>query len=234
MDPVTNLHWTVAIFLIPNSVWCYHVRTTQLLSHLPYLDLSLTSLAHIRHVLQARSPALSDESGRGRAAVAAILQEADAGVELLFIERARHNDDPWSGHIAFPGGKVDDTDAGPRDAAERETREELGIALSPDGYLGQLNDVTGSTLPVCVSGFVCVVESPGPMILNDEVEKAFWVPLDHLTDPVRHQIREYRYRGVAQDHPTIDLLGRPPFLWGITYRFVRQFLALLDCDSDLP
>ena len=61
---------------------------------------------------------------------------------------------------------------------------------------------------------------------------AFQVP--GLTDPGRHQVRQYRYRGIAQDHPTIDLLGRPPFLWGITYRFVRQFLALLSCDSGLP
>ncbi|MBT3328232.1 MAG: CoA pyrophosphatase [Gemmatimonadales bacterium] len=223
----------MAIFLIPNSVWCYHVRTTQLPSHLPYLDLSLTCLSHIRHVLQARSPALPDESGRGHAAVAAILQEVEAGLELLFIERARHSDDPWSGHIAFPGGKVEAADTGPRDAAERETREELGLTLSPNRYLGQLDDVTGHTLPVCVSGFVYVVETPGPMVLNDEVEEAFWVPLDHLTDPARREIREYRYRGVAQDHPTIDLLGRPPYLWGITYRFVRQFLRLLNCDSGL-
>ena len=78
----------------------------------------MVSLTHIRRCLSARSPELADVSDRSHAAVAAIIREAGSATELLFIERASHNDDPWSGHIAFPGGKVDPEDRGPRDAAE--------------------------------------------------------------------------------------------------------------------
>ena len=62
-------------------------------------------------------PSTGDRKG---AAVAMILREAVEDVEMLFIERARHDSDPWSGHLAFPGGKVEEGEQ-PQEAAERET-----------------------------------------------------------------------------------------------------------------
>ncbi|NNL85157.1 MAG: NUDIX domain-containing protein, partial [Myxococcales bacterium] len=58
-----------------------------------------------------------------------IFRENSAHTEVLFIERARHPDDPWSGHMALPGGRLDPVDASLRAAAERETREEVGVEL---------------------------------------------------------------------------------------------------------
>ena len=77
-----------------------------------------------------------------RAAVAAVLREGKDGLELLFIHRAEHPRDPWSGQMAWPGGRVDDDDAGPLAAALRETREELAFDLEREAeLLGALSEV---------------------------------------------------------------------------------------------
>jgi len=86
------------------------------------------------------------------AAVALILLTGPAGLEMLFIERARHDDDPWSGNLGFPGGKVEETDDGERQAAERETREEIGLDLAFRPLPRQGSPT--SPAPICRSGFL--------------------------------------------------------------------------------
>ena len=54
---------------------------------------------------------LPDVEGQTRAAVAALLRPGEGGVEILFIHRAEDPRDPWSGHMAFPGGREDPGDA---------------------------------------------------------------------------------------------------------------------------
>ena len=74
------------------------------------------------------------EPARGFAAVAAVL---DRNLDLLLIRRAVHERDPWSGNMAFPGGRVEPEDDGPLAAALRETLEEVGLPLRRDALLGQ-------------------------------------------------------------------------------------------------
>src|SRR5512147_3188865 len=74
--------------------------------------------------------------GRTRAAVAMIMRELPGDLEILFIERATDARDPWSGHLAFPGGKVEQGEQA-RQAAERETLEEIGLVLESERYLGR-------------------------------------------------------------------------------------------------
>ena len=80
--------------------------------------------------LSARRPTEIRDEGARRAAVAMLLREAAEGPEVFFIERARHPGDPWSGHMAFPGGRVEVGDPDVRAAVERETLEEVGISLA--------------------------------------------------------------------------------------------------------
>ena len=89
------------------------------------------------------------EGRRGRAAVAMIVRVLPGDLEILFIERATDVRDPWSGHLAFPGGKVESGEQA-RQAAERETREEIGLALESERYLGRMSDIVGANLPVRV------------------------------------------------------------------------------------
>jgi len=158
-----------------------------------------------------------------------ILREAKSGLEMLFIERAAHEQDPWSGNLAFPGGKIEAADITLRQAAERETWEEIGLDLRDARYLGRLSDVSGATLPVRVSCFVYGVGETGPFNLNGEVRDAFWVPLAELLNAEQRVTATVRIGGRAQGHPAIRLSppGKP-LLWGLTYRLVEQFLELIE------
>ena len=186
----------------------------------------MTTIADIRRVLAAHRPRVL-APGRRRAAVALILDESPEGLALLFVERAEREGDPWSGHIAFPGGTIEPSDRGPRSAAERETREETGLDLNPGEYLGRLDDLAGAIFPVLVSAFVYSMENPGGFELNREIKEAFWIPLSHLTDPERHVHYRFYQGDTTRLLPAVDLLGPGrPLLWGITYRFAAQLLHL--------
>ncbi|MDA0748849.1 MAG: CoA pyrophosphatase [bacterium] len=189
----------------------------------------MPTLTEIRRTLATHTPRLITDPEKRHAAVALLLNEYQGKSRLLFIERAAHEGDPWSGHIAFPGGKIDPCDPEPRSAAERETLEELGLDLNQAEYLGRLDDVTGSTLPVLVSGFVYCINSSGPFTLNYEVRDTFWISLNALTDTSCHIQHKFHFSGTKRTLPAIDLFGPGhPVLWGLTYRFVSHFLDLLN------
>jgi 8-oxo-dGTP pyrophosphatase MutT (NUDIX family) len=175
---------------------------------------------------------LADEKLR-RAAVAMVLTEGKSGAEVLFIERARHPGDPWSGHMAFPGGRVDPGDATGRHAAERETLEEVGLSLAGAELLGRLDDKKGNprTSPeLVISAFVYHAPSPGELAINHEVQDAFWFPVEGLLDRARHV--QYTAHGEFE-FPGI-LVGEPDrhVVWGLTYSFLESFFSVV--GSPLP
>lgn len=171
---------------------------------------------------------------RTRASVAMILHQAANDVEILFIQRAAHDLDPWSGHIAFPGGKLEEGELECQ-AACRETHEEIGIDLEQGRYLGRLSDIIGANLPVRVSCCLFGVDRMNCRpVLNEEVRDLFWVTLSDLRDPGRHLQSGVAFDEKFFDVPAIRLpVDNKPLLWGITYRLVMQFLCLLkdDCAS---
>ena len=169
---------------------------------------------------------------RTRASVAMILHQAANDVEILFIQRATHDLDPWSGHIAFPGGKLEEGEQECQ-AALRETYEEIGIDLEQGRYLGRLSDIFGANLPVRVS---CCLFGVDRMrcrpVLNEEVRDLFWVTLSDLRDQERHLRSRVAFDEKRFEVPAIRLpVDNKPVLWGITYRLVIQFLHLLEDDS---
>jgi 8-oxo-dGTP pyrophosphatase MutT (NUDIX family) len=191
------------------------------------------TLEEVRRALARRPAATVDDPARSRAAVALILRGAESGAagvpEVLLIERARHPEDPWSGHMAFPGGRVDPSDPHPRAAAERETLEEVGLSLAGAETLGRLDDLegrhAGRPLPLVISGWVYHLKEPAPLAINHEVETALWVPLARLVDP-RSQVE---YPTPIGAYPGI-LVGDPErhVVWGLTYRFLELFFQRLD------
>lgn len=183
--------------------------------------------ASISALLKYPRPVLRDIPGHRRAAVAMLLHWQDAGLHMLFIERATHPGDPWSGNIAFPGGKVERDDADSRQAAERETMEELGIDLSRTFYLGRLSDFDGAHMPVLLSCFVYAVAGELPeLLINEEVKDAFWVSLDDIVDRQRQGMHTFTFAGDLFESPSITLpYPDKPVLWGLTYRLVQEFLS---------
>lgn len=182
--------------------------------------------------LSAFSPRVDAGPARMCASVALVLREVDADLDALFIRRAEHDEDPWSGHLAFPGGRLDASDASAQSTAERETLEELGVDLADPSQarcLGRLDDVLGRAESIRVSAYVYGVSGDPPLRPNHEVREAFWTPLKHCTDPVRQSEREFSYRDSSMALPTLRLLEDQdaPVLWGITYKFMDDFMSAI-------
>jgi 8-oxo-dGTP pyrophosphatase MutT (NUDIX family) len=194
--------------------------------------LGMPSLDRIRRALAEHAPRVLPVERRRQAAVAVVLRGDPEGPEVLFIERARHPADPWSGHMAFPGGRVDPGDAHARAAAERETLEEVGLPLADVEPIGRLDDLegyhAGRPAGLVISAWVYHVEKPAPLVTNHEVAEALWVPLRALLEPDRHIAFAYapaggrRYPGIVVGHPERHVV------WGLTYRFLDGFFQLLD------
>lgn len=166
--------------------------------------------------------------GRTRASVALIMREIPDDLEILFIERARDDRDPWSGHLAFPGGKVEQGEQA-RQAAERETKEEIGLDLGPELYIGRMSDIIGANLPVRVSCFAYgITTEVGAPVDSSEVRDVFWVRLSDLLKPESNLIASVGFAGTSLKVPAI-VMPQPgkPVLWGLTYRLVLQFMEII-------
>ena len=191
----------------------------------------MPSLVEIRRALAAHAPNELEPGASHQAAVALVLREGESAPEMLFIERAQREGDPWSGHMAFPGGRLDPEDAHTRGAAERETLEEVGLPLESAEPLGRLDDMQGhraSGQPgIVISAFVYHVVDPPELSPNHEVREAFWFPLDALLDPQRH-VEDIGKRYAGLRFPGI-LVGRPErhVVWGLTYRFLEHFFEIV-------
>jgi 8-oxo-dGTP pyrophosphatase MutT (NUDIX family) len=189
-------------------------------------------IVKLRAALESHSAlGAKKEEGVRRAAVALIIRAgADEAPELLFIRRAEYPGDPWSGQVAFPGGREEEADPTLLDTAIRETREETGIDLVRDGtVIGTLDDLRPQTvrLPaVIVRPYVVLLNRFEPLLLSDEVALAFWVPLEAFKDTPSWQDTDVLARGVQMNRRAFHHQGH--VIWGMTERILAQLLALLD------
>ena len=193
----------------------------------------MARIDEIRRALSVYQPTLSEREVERRASVALVLRELSAqGPELLFIERAEKHGDPWSGHMAFPGGRLERAGETPEQAAVRETLEEVGLALTAGERLGRLDDLegrhAGRPSGLVISAFVYHLDAPGELVpQQSEVREAFWVPVRSLVEPARQVRRAFRGTG-SFEFPGI-VVGEPDrhVVWGLTYRFVEVFFRAI-------
>ncbi len=189
-------------------------------------------LVKLRSALESRRAVGADkEEGTRRAAVALIIRAGEDGApELLFIKRAEYPADPWSGQIAFPGGREEAGDPTLTDTAIRETREETGIDLVRDGtVIGTLDDLRPQAvrLPaVIVRPYVVLLHRFEPLLLSDEVALAFWIPLAAFKNAPSWRDTAVLARGIQLNARAFHHEGQ--VIWGMTERILAQLLALLD------
>jgi 8-oxo-dGTP pyrophosphatase MutT (NUDIX family) len=189
-------------------------------------------VAKLRAALDShRAVGAEREEGLRRAAVALIIRAGENGApELLFIKRSEYPADPWSGQVAFPGGREEAGDPTLTDTAIRETREETGIDLVRDGtMIGTLDDLRPQTvrLPaVIVRPYVVLLNQFEPLLLSDEVAMAFWVPLEAFRDARSWRETPVQARGIQINARAFHHAGH--IIWGMTERILAQLLELLD------
>jgi 8-oxo-dGTP pyrophosphatase MutT (NUDIX family) len=168
-----------------------------------------------------------------RAAVALVLRDGPPGsdLELLFIRRAEHESDPWSGHMGFPGGRAEPEDTSPDATAVRETREETGLDLARDGEpLGALDDVQalarGRPVDLVIAPRVFRLRHRYDGEPSHEVVSLHWLPLDRLTDAGAQSTLAYQYEEAVRELPCLRIDGL--LIWGLTYRMFRSLVDVLD------
>jgi len=179
--------------------------------------------------LASRVPVDASPAAESRlAAVSAVLRVVDGETELLFIKRAELERDPWSGHMAFPGGRLESGDASLEITAVRETREELALDLTQGRMLGRLDDLAPrnrSLPPIIIRPFVAIVEPNVLFTPSAEVAATFWVPLARLQHESSKAKYEVEMNGMRASFPAFRV--EQHIVWGLTERIVRQLLALV-------
>ena len=196
------------------------------------------NIDHLRSKLSTHTPDPVDGESQHRAAVAVVLREGVESAEVLLIERAVHELDPWSGHMAFPGGRMESTDDSTRATAARETFEEVGVDLSSSEYLGHLDELVGNrrmTPRLIVSAHAFHLEGHQDFALDAaEVQQAFWFPLAGLHEEARQiehivpEMPDVRFPGIVVGEP-----GRH-IVWGLTFRFLERMLHVLEHPFAAP
>jgi len=168
------------------------------------------------------------------AAVAVILHGPTIDdAHVLLVRRATRDGDPWSGHMALPGGRRDREDVDLMATAMRETREEIGLELDARRLLGVLPPVftvapmrrspLGRALPMVVRPYVFELGERVTPTSSSEVVGARWAALSDLRSPARRTTRPWRFLGVTWPAPAWELEG--DVVWGLTYQMLRSLLA---------
>lgn len=189
------------------------------------------NIDRIRERLATHQPAMIDPNGDGRAAVALVLREGPQGSEFIAIRRSERTGDPWSGHMALPGGRQHPSDPDLEATVARETREEIGVDLVAHGQmLGRLDELRafggGRPLSLIISPFVFAVTAPVTLVLDrHEVHSALWIPLGFLREREAQGSIRFSLGGQEVEHSAFVYHGHT--IWGLTYRILTGFLAML-------
>jgi 8-oxo-dGTP pyrophosphatase MutT (NUDIX family) len=166
-------------------------------------------------------------------AAVAIVCAHEPAESVLLIRRSEREDDPWSGHWSFPGGRRNPEEQELLQTALRELEEECGIRLSPQKLQAVLpHALARRKAPpyLLVAPFLFAVDGELATVLDArEAAGCLWVPLRYLRDPARHTLRAVPGRPRETLYPAIELNGRP--LWGFTYRLIVDWLGLAPPSS---
>lgn len=172
--------------------------------------------------LEHISRKLTTEAGVDANAGVAVIFRMNLGkLELLLVKRADIHGDPWSGDMAFPGGKKGVQDEDIMDTVTREVLEETGIDVRKSCYLGMMPPVDSTVRQdISVVPLVFVLEKTPEVKINEELSSYQWTEFDKL--------KWRRGRSLVKDNdvPVFDVGDER--VWGLTYRMLEKLLKLAE------
>jgi len=182
--------------------------------------------ARLTDAFAGNAPVTVEDPSLSRAAVAALLvPDPDA---ILLIRRAERVGDPWSGQMGLPGGRSDPRDFDLLQTAIRETREEVGIEVTPADLVGALHDVAPRSPhlpPLMVRPYVFCLPSRPAVIPNVEVAAHLWVELAALLHPDAYRPVSITIGSAVREFPAYHVSPIP--VWGMTERILAPLVSLL-------
>ena len=146
-------------------------------------------------------------------------------LDALVVKRKAIEHDPWSGHMALPGGRSHPGDTDSLLTARREVFEETSIDLGRCEVIGMLDEVIPGNVVIRVTPFVALVSDPVQVKLNEsELTDYFWIPLSFFRD--RHNLSLYSVErfGKKAEVPSYLYLGKH-VIWGMTLKIIEDFLS---------
>ncbi|MDA8965243.1 CoA pyrophosphatase [Pseudomonadales bacterium] len=203
------------------------------------MQLSNDSLSQI--LAAAKPQKLAERYQKRRSAVAMVMDQDDlANASLLLIQRAKHESDPWSGHMAFPGGRHEDYDRNGLATAKREMHEEVGFdidqlegAHTPGQVIGRLSDFStrqrAIPIDMVVSPYVFLVEKRPHLTINYEVADTVWIPLSYFADLRNRSSLQYSVAGKTVSLPCFRY-SEEKVVWGMTLKMIDELLLIAGVD----
>lgn len=167
-----------------------------------------------------------------RSAVCALLREHEGDDEVLLMRRAIREGDPWSGHVSFPGGRMEDHDGTALMTATRELSEEVGFSAADSQLVGRLSDVVTrrheAMRPMIVTPYAFRVPADSEFAMNHEATETFWCPLSFLAAPDNRDEMEWKLGKqplqVPIKLPCYHFEGRR--IWGLTLLMLDELVKI--------
>ena len=166
------------------------------------------------------------------ASVCVLVAADDRGPRVCLVRRAKWADDPWSEHIALPGGSRTGSET-PMETVRREVREEVGVSIADTEELTALPQLwirlAGRERTLLLDSFVHHVPGPEPALrCGPEIDSAFWVPVTDLWNPANLDHLVLGDHGDTLIYPALRLPQ------GVVFGITLRVLTLLSDRLGVP
>ena len=170
---------------------------------------------------------------RSAAVALGLIVNEQSSAELLLIKKSKRKNNPWSAHIAFPGGWYDKEDKNIKNTCIREVYEEIGLDLRQ--YKNIPMDRVKTHLGNWVYPFIFLMKKK-PEIKNinkNEVEKVLYLSLEEfkkrkkvLKQPQnqREKNKKHKNKHIKIDQMAAFKLQEGLVLWGLSYKITKAFM----------
>lgn len=187
-----------------------------------------SSISRLRLSIQTNPGLLRSDSATNlpKAAVGVVLapDQNEGELTTLLVKRKKSAGDPWSGHMAFPGGRLKSGES-LFQTVEREVLEETGIDVHHYEFLGGLDELPTGNFSIMVSPFVFFAQQQVNAVIElREIEDFVWIPMSFFSDKRNAKEMQVEVSGILRE--VLSFPCRNSYVvWGMTLRVIDDLLG---------